>query len=59
MTKLTYIYGTTCINGVIQLFKRPVAKKINIEINNLYVDTFVTIAFYCMYMCMNFVDSCV
>ena len=26
---------------------------------SLYVDTFVTIAFYCIYMCMNFVDSCV
>jgi len=26
---------------------------------NLYVDTFVTTAFYCMYMCMNFVHSCV
>ena len=29
--------------------------------SNLYVDIFVTIAFYCMYMCMNFVGlhSCV
>jgi len=27
--------------------------------SNLYVDRFVTIAFYCMYMCMNFVHSCV
>jgi len=25
----------------------------------LYVDTFVTVAFYCIYMCMNFVHSCV
>jgi len=27
--------------------------------SNLYVDTFVTVAFYCIYMCMNFVHSCV
>jgi len=27
--------------------------------SNLYVDTFVTVAFYCMYMCKNFVHSCV
>jgi len=25
--------------------------------SNLYVDTFVTIAFYCMYVCMNFVHT--
>jgi len=25
--------------------------------SNLYVDTFVTVAFYCMYMCMNFVHT--
>jgi len=25
--------------------------------SNLYVDTFVTIAFYCTYMCMNFVHT--
>jgi len=27
--------------------------------SNLYVDTFVTIAFHCMYLCMNFVHSCI
>jgi len=25
--------------------------------SNLYVDTFVTTAFYCMYMCMNFAQT--
>jgi len=25
--------------------------------SKLYVDTFVTIAFYCMYMCMNFAQT--
>jgi len=27
--------------------------------SNFYVDTFVTIAFHCMYLCMNFVHSCI
>ena len=27
--------------------------------SNFYVDTFVTIAFHCMYLCMNFVHCCI
>ena len=56
-----FLFPKLAISGIDTLSLDPSIKLILMRAykTNLYVDTFVTIAFYCTYMCMNFVHSCV